>query len=370
MGLSSDKAYPKIGAQMKKIHKHKYHRHAKKKRSIFRSAPLVLAFGTGLLGLGVQLQANLAVRPYIFAHGPALTLAAPTASGAPAATGTPQALHTPAPMPAATPKPAPRRVAYVKPMPAVKPAPNAHVDHLVPVAQPSPSSAPTVTPTPAAGRGAGAAPPVYAYTSTNWSGYLASGGKFSGVRGSWSVPHVTGNGHSLTADAAWIGIGGVTGSDLIQVGTTEMVSKSGHVSTNAFYEMLPAPETPVPNMVVNAGDTMSASIAEQGTGQWRISITDQTRSETFSIDVSYASSHSTAEWIEEDPSFASGGLVPFDNFGAVDFTNSRATQDGSEGNLAALGAQAIILVDSLGTPLATPSTIGPDGESFGVAAGP
>jgi hypothetical protein len=189
------------------------------------------------------------------------------------------------------------------------------------------------------------------------------------VSGSWTVPSVTGNGRTVTADAAWIGIGGVTSNDLIQVGTTEIVDPGGQVSFGAFYELLPAPETPIPSMTVGAGDAMSADISEQTPGHWQITIGDATRGETFTIAVGYDSSYSTAEWIEEDPSYASGGLVPFDNFGVVHFSGSKATADGASQTLGALGAQVIILVSGAGTPLATPSALSSSGQSFSVTGG-
>jgi len=187
------------------------------------------------------------------------------------------------------------------------------------------------------------------------------------VRGSWTVLHLNGTGTTETADAAWVGIGGVTSNDLIQVGTNDTVSASGQVSVNAFYEMLPAPETPVATMTVGVGDFMSATISQLGSGQWQIKISDVTRGENFSIAVSYVSSLSTAEWIEEDPSYGSGGLVPFDTFGSIDFAGATTEENGATQTLASAGGQAIILVNRHGRALATPSAIGMDGKSFSVS---
>ncbi len=195
---------------------------------------------------------------------------------------------------------------------------------------------------------------------------MSPAGKFTAISGSWKVPNPGSNGSSTSADAAWIGIGGVTSSDLIQVGTDNTVSRSGQVSTVAFYEMLPDAETPIPSLNVTPGDVMSADIHLVSGSKWLITISDTTRSETFSITVNYASTESTAEWIEEDPSFASGGLVPFDVFGSVNFTNSLATSNGVSQDLVTSGAQQIIMINSHGHPVATPSAIGSDGESFTV----
>src|SRR5581483_11427568 len=46
--------------------------------------------------------------------------------------------------------------------------------------------------------------------SYNWAGYVAGGGGFSGVSGSWVVPAVVSG--TPGADATWVGVGG-TNSD-------------------------------------------------------------------------------------------------------------------------------------------------------------
>lgn len=325
------------------------------------------AFVVALLGLGMQARANLSVPHTNYAHEKAVTLAAP-------ATPTPK---PPAPTPTPPPAtPVPKRVAVVThrsaPVPVVKPAPNSSVSNLAPVSSP-PASA---TPTPSTAPGASSSPtptpstpPTFAYSSSNWSGYLASAGQFTGVSGSWTVPHATGNGVSTSADATWVGIGGVTSSDLIQTGTDDTVTRSGQVSTIAFYELLPDSETPIPGMTVSEGDNMSADISNLGAAAWKISISDVTRGENFSINVTYNSTLSTAEWVEEDPSFSSGGLVPFDNFGFVSFSGATATENGAVTSLTGAGAQAIIMENNRGQAVATPSAINGSGEGFSVSGG-
>lgn len=324
----------------------------------------------GLAGLILQSHANLSV--HIKKHEPiaAVTLFGPTPKPTP--TPAPAQVHTPATTPVPSVAKIPNYPAPKKYVPPVKPAPDSNVQHLVAVTQPpagstglggdtggsgsSPSPSPSGTPQPAA----------YSYESYNWSGYLAAGGKFTGVQGAWIVPSVTGNSHNTTADAAWIGIGGVTSGDLIQVGTTESVSRSGHATYGAFYEMLPAPETPVPNMVVAPGDIMIAYLAQQASGDWQITLNDLTQNETFSTTVQYASSNSTAEWIEEDPSFSSGGLVPFDTFGSINFSGGTTTEGGVSQTISSSGGQAVIMVNTLNQPVATPSVLAGDGKGFQV----
>lgn len=62
-------------------------------------------------------------------------------------------------------------------------------------------------------------------TSHNWAGNLASGARFTGVSATWSVPPFV-PGSPAGADAAWVGIGGVQTTDLIQAGTQQTTSGS------------------------------------------------------------------------------------------------------------------------------------------------
>jgi len=86
--------------------------------------------------------------------------------------------------------------------------------------------------------------------------------------------------------------------------------------------------------------------------------------------VTYASSVSSAEWIEEAPTAGKGGVVVLDRFGTVQFTNASAVKDGQTLTPAAAGATAVTMVNNkTGVTLATPSALGPDGESFAVTRG-
>jgi hypothetical protein len=242
--------------------------------------------------------------------------------------------------------------------PVVTPSPSSSVNSLTPVTPSSSSGSSSSSPTP---------PKTSSYTSTNWSGYLAATSSYTSVSGTWNATSVSGNGSSTSADATWIGIGGVTSGDLIQVGTQNIVSASGQVSSGAFYEMLPASSRTVPGMTVNGGDSISASVTEISSGQWTITIRDNTNSESFSINVSYSSSLSSAEWIEEDPSYVNGRLIPFDNFNSASFNGSSTTSSGNVLNLSGSDAQPITMVNSVGQPIAVPSAIAGDGASFSIS---
>ena len=179
-------------------------------------------------------------------------------------------------------------------------------------------------------------------------------------------PHPTGIGGETSADAAWIGIGGVTTDDLIQVGTQDIISASGQGTTGAFYELLPNVSQPVPGVTVAPGDSMSGSLAKLAGNNWNITITDTTNGHSYTNTVSYASSQSSAEWIEEDPSFSNLRQIPFDNFGTVSFTNGSTTVNGSTVSIASSQALPITMLNRSGQTVATPSALNAGGASFSV----
>jgi hypothetical protein len=202
-------------------------------------------------------------------------------------------------------------------------------------------------------------------TSNNWSGYAATGGNYTAVDGTWTVPQYSAS-SSGGVDATWVGIGGVTSRDLIQAGTQETVSGSGLTQYQAWIETLPSASHPV-SLAVHPGDSVSVSIDEQGSGTWQISFTNNTTGQTYQTSVQYNSSNSSAEWIEEAPSAGRGGILPLDNFGSVDFTGGSAVKDGQTVSIAASGAKAITLIGQNQQPLAVPSALGSDGSSFSVS---
>jgi hypothetical protein len=158
----------------------------------------------------------------------------------------------------------------------------------------------------------------------------------------------------------------VTTDDLIQVGTDNTITAGGHVTTSAFYEILPAASVNIPSLTVTPGDSMSAAISKLSGNQWSVTITDNTNSESYNTTLTYASSESSAEWIEEDPSYSATRQIPFDNFGSASFSSALSTMDGSSLNLTGSDAAPITMVNQSDQTIAVPSAIGSDGASFSV----
>ena len=199
--------------------------------------------------------------------------------------------------------------------------------------------------------------------SRNWAGYTAANGTFTGVSGTWTIPQVNGN-NNYGSDVAWVGIGGVSSTDLIQAGTQDTVSRNGQVSYQAFYETLPDASLPL-RISVNGGDSVTVSVSQQSSGQWQITFKDNTTGGNVTQSVAYNSSLSSAEWIEEAPS-GFRRVLPLDNFGSIQFSNTTAIKNGQTVTPSQANAQAVTMGNSFGQTLATASVLGGDGASFSV----
>ncbi len=142
-------------------------------------------------------------------------------------------------------------------------------------------------------------------TSSNWSGYAVTGGPYSGVSGTFTVPSLEAGDTSADQMAVWVGIDGFTTGDnsLIQAGVEEYVDPNnpGTFSVFPWWEILPAPETPITTVTVSPGDRVTVSIKQVDTGEWTITLTDDTNGQSFTTTQPYGGPATSAEWIVEAP---------------------------------------------------------------------
>ncbi len=199
--------------------------------------------------------------------------------------------------------------------------------------------------------------------SLNWSGYVTEQGTYTSVIGSWVVPTVL-DGTSSTADATWIGIGGVKTTDLIQAGTQAVV-EDGTITYNAWVETLPGFSQTVP-LSVQSGDSVTASVSEESPNEWLVTIKDTSTGQSYQTTLTYDSSLSSAEWVEEMVSNGNSTFLPLDSFGSVSFSNGSSVVNGQEEDISQSGAQPLQMINGQGEALATVSTLGGDGASFTV----
>jgi len=221
----------------------------------------------------------------------------------------------------------------------------------------NPSGGPSpVTPVPPADIAPGQA------DSFNWAGYHATGGTFTAVSGTWTVPNVDAG--TIGMDATWVGIGGVDSTDLIQAGT-EATVENGQVIYSAMWETLPDVAQQVP-LTINAGDQISVSITQQKTDTWQISINNVTNGQSWTKSATYSSSLSSAEWIEEAPATERSTILPLDNFGALTFTSGTTVENGQTATIAQTGARPINMNNGSGQALTQTSNLDASGTSFTV----
>jgi len=177
--------------------------------------------------------------------------------------------------------------------------------------------------------------PAPCWASSNWSGYAlsttavsglpcvpASGTTYTGVSGTWTVPTVTASGRASTYSAAWAGVDGFANADLIQAGT-EQDTSGGKARYAAWWEILPAPETVIPSITVEPGDSVTVSIAKVSSTQWSITLTDHGKAghpaqPPFTTTQAYAGPGTSAEWVFEAPQ-VNGRIATLAHYGSTLF---------------------------------------------------
>jgi len=177
--------------------------------------------------------------------------------------------------------------------------------------------------------------------SQNWSGYAATEGSYTGVQATWTVPDI-GLSSAAGIDAAWVGIGGVRSRDLIQAGTQRIVVANGATRHEAWVELLPRASETVP-LTVRPGDTIRVSINQQEPELWLIAFANMSSGQTYQVTKRYASSLSSAEWIEEAPSSGRGRTLPLSNFGTIRFSQASAVRGTQPQTIAESGAHAVTM---------------------------
>jgi Peptidase A4 family/Putative Ig domain len=198
--------------------------------------------------------------------------------------------------------------------------------------------------------------------SSNWSGYVAAGGPFTAVAGTFNVPSLTAV-PTRAATAEWVGLDGSSPADpsLIQAGVQETYDPSTNaVRWFAWWEILPEVETPIP-LPVAAGNVITVSINQLSAGLWRITVTNDTSGQTFSTTQSYSGTGESAEWIVEAPISASTGNIEV--LGSY-------TPNVGFSNLSTTGTQTFVTAEVMvqkGVIVSVPSALTPAG--FNVAYG-
>jgi hypothetical protein len=211
--------------------------------------------------------------------------------------------------------------------------------------------------------------PVRSYgllSSSNWSGYAVSGKGFTSITGRWVVPTVTPSAGN-TYSSSWVGIDGLfDGGTMMQTGT-EQDFAGGVGRYYAWWEVLPAAETAIRTVNVQAGDVMTASIwLPCGSAVWTITITDVTRQQSFTTHQAYSGRRASAEWIEEAP-LMGGSVASLAHVGTTVF--GPGTINGADpAVIASDGGMMIQLSDMQSTPSAPDTDMDGFSVQYGSAA--
>ena len=90
---------------------------------------------------------------------------------------------------------------------------------------------------------------------------------------------------------------------------------------------------------------------------------NNTTSDSYEKTLRYASSRSSAEWVQEAPS-TSRGIVPLTTSAPCASSRAARCAMARRWALSALGATPVAMVNRAGQAIALPSTLGADGSSF------
>ena len=210
-------------------------------------------------------------------------------------------------------------------------------------------------------------------TSVNWSGYavetnIASpqANAFTDVQATWIVPSLSPSASSNqnAYSSTWIGLDGDSSKTVEQIGIEQDYIK-GVAVYYAWYEMYPKSVVKL-DLVIQAGDTISAEVKYLGNNTYQLSLEDVTSGHSSTIQVQSSKPiRSSAEWIEE-------GTGRVADFNTVTFTNAHATAILPTGTItgsisdSAWQTEEITLVSKSGGVIAAPTPLSNDGSSFSI----
>jgi len=210
--------------------------------------------------------------------------------------------------------------------------------------------------------GGGSGGSATGWASSNWSGYAISGSNYTSITGSWVVPSVSAS-RKATYSSNWIGIDGFNDSNLIQTGT-EQDFYNGSAHYGAWWEILPAAETPISSITVHPGDVMTADIHLISGSSWSITITDSTTGRSFNTTQAYNGQLTSAEWIEEAPTVG-GHVASLAHYSSPDLFDPGTVNGHNPGLVAGDGG---VMIQGR-SQVSTPSNPDSDADGFNMAYG-
>jgi hypothetical protein len=184
--------------------------------------------------------------------------------------------------------------------------------------------------------------------SNNWSGYADTGSGFTKVSASWTepTPSCSGSSGSDLLAAFWVGIDGYSSSSVEQDGTM-IECYYGTAYQYSWWEMYPSNSVQIVGQTVAAGDKITASVTRSGT-TYTLKVTDSTHTaNSLTKTQSGSFADSSAEWIAEAPSGATG-VYPLAKFSTWTASSDAVSTSSKAGNISSFTDDEITMVDGSG----------------------
>lgn len=134
-----------------------------------------------------------------------------------------------------------------------------------------------------------------AVITNRWAGYFATPGAVTSVIGTWSVPRLLCT-SAETRSSTWVGVGGLAGGTLLQVGMYENCL-GGQAIQGAFAEQYPG-STVSFQLLIREGDVVTATVAK-GPNGWYARLTDRTTGASSIARAPDYRGGASAEWMVE-----------------------------------------------------------------------
>ena len=203
-------------------------------------------------------------------------------------------------------------------------------------------------------------PEVPGLSSMNWAGYVLTGKIYREVKAEWTVPalncRVVPNGS--TSD--WVGVDGwVHPVRLFQAGTSSTCA-GGVQSNSVVWSDGALGYAWQDEFAVNAGDEISARVAQSPSGAWTATVTDESTGQSAHPSEPAAYVAASVEWVAEDSGIqGSSVLAPLADFASVSFSKLRVTPTAVPSY-----ADAIEMLRANGSVVAMPAPLRRLGSSY------
>ncbi|KAF8342491.1 peptidase A4 family-domain-containing protein [Amanita rubescens] len=174
-------------------------------------------------------------------------------------------------------------------------------------------------------------PASHEYYTTNWAGAMLQSPNrtYNAVSGTFVVPTLS-SPNSYGAASPWVGIDGTGCSGGLWQAGIDMAYNNGAMSYLPWYEWFPDDSYYFSNIAINAGDTIRLTITADSDTSGKAVIENLSNGQTASqyTTSTHALCRQSAEWVVEDytqeDSDGTYSLVPFCDFGTVNFFNASA----------------------------------------------